>query len=204
MLETIAQDVRHGIRMLVKNAGTSLIAVLSIAIGVGANTAMFSIADGLILRPLPVPDAGAAITLRSTTPTGQTMSNVSYPDYVDVRDGVQSFEGLASTAMVAAGLAHDAAQSAQGVLGTAVSANYFDVLRVQPALGRGFTAEEDRVPGRDAVVVLAHETWTERFGADPNIIGRTIRLSGQPFTVVGVAPETFTGTAMFAPASFYV
>jgi predicted permease len=144
------------------------------------------------------------ITLRSTTPTGQTMSNVSYPDYVEVRDGVQSFEGLASTQMVAAGLAHDATQSAQGVLGTAVSANYFDVLRVPPALGRGFTAEEDRVPGRDAVVVLAHETWTERFGADPNIIGRTIRLSGQPFTVVGVAPGTFTGTAMFAPASFYV
>ena len=204
MLETIAQDVRHGIRVLVKNAGTSLIAVLSIAIGVGANTAMFSIADGLIMRPLPVPGADAVITVRTTTPTGQTTMFVSHPDYVDLRDSIRSFDGLAATQMLAAGLSDVASESAQGVLGIAVSANYFDVLRVQPALGRTFTSEEDRVPGRDPVVVLAHETWTQRFGADPGVVGREIRLSGRPFTVVGVAAEAFTGTDMFVPPAFYV
>ena len=204
MFETIAQDVRHGIRMLVKNAGTSLIAVLSIAIGVGANTAMFSIADGLILRPLPVPDADAVITVRTTTPTGQPTMVVSYPDYADLRDGIRSFDGLAATQTLAAGLSQDAAESAQGVLGSAVTANYFEVLRVRPAMGRTFTSEEDRVPGRDAVVVLSHETWTQRFGADPGLVGREIRLSGRPFTVIGVAPEAFTGTDMFVPPAFYV
>ena len=204
MFETIVQDVRHGIRMLVKNAGTSLIAVLSIAIGVGANTAMFSIADGLILRPLPVPDADAVITVRTTTPTGQTTMVVSYPDYADLRDGIRSFDGLAATQTLAAGLSRDAAESAQGVLGSAVTANYFEVLRVRPAMGRTFTSEEDRVPGRDAVVVLSHETWTQRFGADPGLVGREIRLSGRPFTVIGVAPEAFTGTDMFVPPAFYV
>ena len=204
MLETIAQDVRHGIRMLVKNAGMSLIAVLSIAIGVGANTAMFSIADGLVLRPLPVPDADAVITVRTTTPTGQTTNGVSYPDYADLRDSIQSFEGLAATQTLAAGLARDTTGSAQGVLGRAVTANYFDVMHVRPDLGRGFTAEEDRVPGRDAVVVLAHETWTQRFGADPGIVGREVRLSGRPFTVIGVAPQAFTGTDMFVPPAFYI
>ena len=97
MLETVWQDLRHGVRMLAKNPGFSLIAIMSIAIGVGSNAAMFSVADGLILRPLPVPDAHELVTVSATTPTGEVRNTISYPDYADLRDRARSFEGLAAT-----------------------------------------------------------------------------------------------------------
>jgi macrolide transport system ATP-binding/permease protein len=204
MLETVWQDVRHGARMLAKNPGFSLVAIASIAIGVGANAAMFSIADGLILRPLPVPAANELLTLSTTTPTGEARSGISYPDFADLRDRTRSFEGLAATDGIVASLARNRDEAAQGTFGQAVSANFFDLLRVRPALGRGFLPDEDRVPGRDAVTVLAHETWTEQFGSDPAIIGREIRLTGTTFTVIGVAPEGFTGVNHFLSPAFYV
>ena len=136
MLETVWQDLRHGVRMLTKNPGFSLVAVLSIAIGVGANAAMFSVADGLILRPLPVPAASELMTVSATTPTGEVRnSGISYPDYVDIRDRARSFAGLAATRPMIASLARQRDESAQGTLGLAVSANFFDMLRVQPARG---------------------------------------------------------------------
>jgi predicted permease len=204
MLETVWQDVRHGARMLVKNPGFSLIAILSIAIGVGANAAMFSVADGLILRPLPVPDPGGVVTVSGTTPTGDVrVSGVSFPDYADLRDRARSFEALAATRGVAASLGRDRNEPAQGTFGLAVSANFFDVLHIRPALGRAFLPDEDRVIGRDAVVVLAYETWTEQFGADPGIVGRQVRLTGETFTVIGVAPEGFNGTSHYQRHAFY-
>src|SRR5687768_8500673 len=205
MLDTIWQDVRHGIRMLAKNPGFSLVAILSIAIGVGANTAMFSVADGLILRPLQLPDAGGLVTISATTPTGEVRpGSTSYPDYVELRDRARSFDGLAATRGLLAGVGRQRDQSAQGAFGLAVSANFFDVLRVQPALGRGFLPDEGRVVGRDAVVVLAHDTWTEQFGSDPGLVDQQVRLTGQPFTVVGIAPEGFTGAEFFFTPAFYV
>ena len=205
MLETVWQDLRQGTRMLVKNPGFSLVAILSIAIGVGANAAMFSVADGLILRPLPVPDANELVTVSATTPTGEVRSNViSYPDYADLRDRARSFEGLAATRGVSASIALRRDESTRGTYGLAVSSNFFDVLRVRPALGRTFVPEEDRIAGRDAVVVLAHETWTQQFDADPGIVGREIRLTGTVFTVIGVAPDGFTGPDHFLPPAFYV
>jgi MacB-like periplasmic core domain len=106
MFETVWQDLQHGARMLAKNPGFSLIAVMSIAIGVGANAAMFSVADGLILRPLPVPAASELFTVSATMPTGEVRnSGISYPDYVDIRSRVRSFQGLAATRFVTAGLA---------------------------------------------------------------------------------------------------
>jgi predicted permease len=205
MLETVWQDLRHGARMLAKNPGFSLIAIMSIAIGVGANAAMFSVADGLILRPLPVPDAHELVTVSATTPTGEVRNTISYPDYADLRDRARSFEGLAATRGVVASFARHRDESAQGKYGLAVSANLFDVLHVRPALGRTFVPDEDRVAGRDAVVMLAHETWTQQFGSDPDIVGRQIRLTGEPFTVIGVAPEGFIGTGVYTPVTaFYV
>jgi hypothetical protein len=204
MLETIWQDIRHGARMLAKNPGFSLTAILSIAIGVGANAAMFSVADGLIFRPLPIPDASGLMDVIGTTPTGEDRNiELSYPDYADLRDRAQSFEGLAALDGMIAGLSLRRDEPAQGTFGQAVSANFFDLLHVRPALGRWFVADEDRV-GRDAVVVLAYETWREQFGADSAIVGREIRLSGQAFTVVGVAPEGFTGADHFVTPAFYV
>ncbi len=205
MLETIWQDVRHGARMLAKNPGFSLVAVLSIAIGVGANTAMFSVADGLILRPLQIPDANGLVSVSGITPTGEVRNGgTSYPDYADLRDRARSFDGLAASDGLVAGLARDRDQSAQGRFGLAVSANFFDVLRVQPALGRAFLATEEAVSGREAVVVLGHDTWIDQFGGDPAIVGQTVRLTGQAFVVIGVAPEGFKGAEFFLTPAFYV
>jgi predicted permease len=205
MVETVWQDLRHGARMLAKNPGFSLIAIMSIAIGVGANAAMFSIADGLILRPLAVPAASELITLSATTPAGEVRnSGISYPDYLDIRNRARSFQGLAATRFVTASLATRRDESVHSTVGVAVSANLFDVLRVQSVMGRTFVPNEDRVTGRDAVVVLSHETWTEQFGADPAIVGREIRLTGVPFTVIGITPQGFTGLNILQPVAFYV
>jgi predicted permease len=204
MLETVWQDVRHGARMLVKSPGFSLVAILSIAIGVGANAAMFSVADGLILRPLPIPDANELVIVSATTPAGELRSAISYPDFADLRDRTHRFDGVAAIDGVVASLARHRDEPAQGTFGQAVSANFFDLLRIRLALGRGFLPEEDRIAGRDAVVVLAHETWTGQFGADPAIVGREIRLTGHAFTVIGVAPAGFTGADHYVSPAFYV
>jgi predicted permease len=205
-LERLWQDIRHGARMLAKNPGFTLTAVLSIAIGVGANAAMFSVADGLILRPLAVPDPGGLVVVGTTTPDGTVRyGGISYPDYADLRDRVRSFDGLAANRLIVASLTRSRDEIARGTMGMAVSANFFDVLRVRPALGRTFLPGEERVTGADAaVVVLAHATWTERFGANPAIVGSQIRISGTPFTVVGVAPERFSGTSLYLAPAYYV
>jgi predicted permease len=205
MLETIWQDLRHGARMLTKNPGFSLIAIMSIALGVGANAAMFSIADGMILRPLPVPAASELIWVRATTPAGEgRTAGVSYPDYRDIQSRARTFSDLAATRFVTASLARQLDEPVQSSFGLAVSANLFDVLGVRPAMGRTFLADEDRVVGRNAVVILSHESWTNRFGADPAIVGREIRLTGEPFTVIGVTSKEFTGLNILQPVDFYV
>jgi macrolide transport system ATP-binding/permease protein len=209
MIEGIVQDLRHGARMLAKNPGFTLIAILSIAIGVGANSAMFSLADGLVLRPLPVPRADQVVSISAVAPRASEVfflanNRISYRDYVDLRDRVQSFGGLTAYTVTFASFATGRDQVAQSKLGLAVSGNFFDVLELQPALGRGFRADEDQVSGRDAVVVLAYDTWAQQFGSDPGVIGRQVRLGGLDFTVVGVAPETFTGMHLVLPPAFMI
>jgi hypothetical protein len=138
-------------------------------------------------------------------PTGEIRnSGISYPDYVDIRSRARSFQGLAATRFVTASLATRRDESVHSTFGLAVSANLFDVLRVQPVVGRTFVPDEDRVIGRNAVVVLSHEAWTEQFGADPAIVGREIRLTGVPFTVIGITPQGFTGLDILQPVAFYV
>ena len=209
MIEGIVQDLRHGARMLVKNPGFTLIAIASIAIGVGANAAMFSLADGLVLRPLPVPRADQVVSVSATAPRASETfflnnNRLSYLDYVDLRDRAQTFAGLAAYNVTFASFATGRDQIAQSKLGLAVSGNFFDVLELQPALGRAIRPDEDIVPGRDAVVVLAYDTWAEQFGSDPGVIGRQIRLGGLDFTVVGVAPQTFTGMHLVLPPAFII
>jgi macrolide transport system ATP-binding/permease protein len=209
MIEGIVQDLRHGARMLVKNPGFTLIAIASIAIGVGANAAMFSLADGLVLRPLPVPRADQVVSVSATAPRANETfflpsNRLSHLDYTDLRDRAQSFSGLAAYTLSFASFAAGRDQAAQSKLGLAVSGNFFDVLELQPALGRAIRPDEDRVPGRDAVVVLAYSTWAEQFGSDPGIVGRQVRLGGLDFTVVGVAPESFTGMHLVLPPAFII
>jgi predicted permease len=209
MIDGFFQDLKHGARMLVKNPGFTLIAVASIAIGVGVNAAMFSMADGLVLRPLPVPRANDVVSVGSIAPRADEtffLSNnrLSYLDYVDVRDRAQSFSGLAAYTVTFASFAAGRDQVAQSKLGLAVSGNFFDVLELQPALGRAIRPDEDQVPGRDAVVVLAYDTWAEQFGSDPGIVGRQVRLGGLDFTIVGVAPKNFTGMHLVLPPAFLI
>jgi len=199
------QDVRFGARMLARNPGFTCIAVLSLAIGVGANSAMFSVADGLIFRPLPVPDAESLVVVSGRAPDGEIrMASVSVPDFRDLRERARSLDGLLATQGLEVALGGRPGQPATSRFGLAVSGNFFDLLRVPAGLGRTFAADEDQVAGRHAVVVLSHDTWTQQFGADPAIVGRTIRLGPREFTAIGVAAPGFTGLDNFIQPAFYV
>ena len=205
MANGLLQDLKHAARMLFKNPGFALVAILSIAVGVGANAAMFSLADALVLRPLAVPQPGGIITV-SAVPPVQGLRNpaMSYRDYVDVRQGTRSFERLAAYQLVPVGFASAQDELAQRRVGVASSENLLDTSGVTPQLGRWFRADENTVVGRSPVVVLAHDTWTEQFGADTNIIDRHLFLSGIDFTVIGVAPEGFLGLDPYVRPAFYV
>ncbi len=196
------QTLRFASRMLRKNPGFTLIAVCSLAIGIGATAAMFSWADTLLLRPLPVPKPSGIVNVRSSSPS-DPLNSVSYRDYVDFRDRNRSFDGLLAYSLAPFGLSEKPGASTHLKYGLFVSGNFFRVLGIEPALGRRFRADEDKVPGRDAVVVLSHDLWSSQFGNDPSVIGRKLRLNGVEFTVVGVAPEHFTGVDQyFRPALF--
>jgi predicted permease len=204
----VFNDLKHGVRMLLKNPGFTIVAVLSIAIGVGANAAMFSVADGLVLRPLEVPRPNDVVGINGIAPrTGETfVANrlFSHPDYVDLRQQARRFTGVLAYSVVITSFATQPNEPAQSKLGFAVSGNFFDVLELRPALGRFFLPDEDRVPGRDAVIVLAHATWADQFGSDPTVIDRRIRLGGLDFTVIGVAPADFSGMRLALPPAYYV
>jgi predicted permease len=206
-MERLWQDVRYGCRMLAASPGFAAIAILSLAIGIGANCAIFSIADGLLLRPLPVARPGEIFTVSSTQAIealGMSSNLSSYPDYVDIRDRSKSFDGLAAFTYVAVGFAPDSKATPKLKMGMLASGNLFSVMGVEPVLGRAFRPDEDQVPGRDAVVVLGSATWEQEFGSEPSVLGRTIRLNGRPFTVIGVAPSTFTGLDQYVRAAFFV
>jgi predicted permease len=202
------QDLRHGARMLVKNPGFAVIAVVSIAIGVGANAAMFSLADGLVLRPLRVPRSSEIVAVTATAPrVGAAFiggGGLSRPDYLDLRDRARSFNGLLAYSTMVTGFATRQDEPPQSTLGLAVSGNFFDVLALRPALGRFFLPHEDQVAGRDAVMVIAYDVWTNRFGADPMILGRHVSLGGMDFEIVGVAPERFEGMHLAVHPVYYV
>lgn len=206
-LERLWQDIRYGCRVLASSPAFTAVAVLSLAIGIGANCAIFSFADGLLLRPLPVPRPGEVLTVGSTTAIeafGASDLEASYPEYVDIRDQSKSFDGLVAFTYSTAGFAGRAGASPRLKMGILASGNLFTAMDVAPALGRAFGPDEDRVPGRDAVVVLGHTLWEQEFASDPAIVGRRIDLDGHPFTVIGVAPAEFTGLDGFVRADFFV
>jgi predicted permease len=203
--ERLWQDLLYGLRMLTKNPGFTTAAVLSLAIGVGANCAMFSLADGLLLRPLPVPRPAEVLTVGSFLSLGSAdVLNMSYPDYRDVRDRSTSFEALAiyDGTRVRFALSRDA--GAELGYAALVTESFFAAMLVQPELGRVFHPEEDLVPGRDAVVVLSHRFWEQQFAADPSVLGRTIAINGIDFSIVGVMPDEFTGADRWIQPEFYL
>jgi len=202
-LETLLQDLRYAVRMLRRNPGFTLVAVFSLAIGIGVNSAMFSLADALLLRPLSVSRPNEVVTVSGVTPSGPSTS-ISYRDYIDFRDRSKSFDGLVAYTLANFGFSARPGDLAQMKVGFLVSGNLFRAMGVEPELGRAFRPEEDQVLGRDAVVVLGHDFWEKELGADPSFVGRKVRLSGIEFTVIGVAPERFTGMDQYMRPAMFV
>jgi predicted permease len=194
-MQTLWQDLRYGARMLLKKPGFTLIAVITLALGIGANTAVFTWLKALLLQPLPgVAESRRLVILHSTlTRSDNEIISVSYPDYKDYRDRNEVFSGLAASNIDIFNLL-DGAGRPERVWGSFVSSNFFDVLGVRAALGRTFAPDEDRTPGTHPVVVISHRLWQRRFAADPALIGKTIRLNQRDFTVIGVAPAGFNGS----------
>jgi predicted permease len=189
-MNTLRQDLRYAIRMLAKNPGFTLIAVLTLALGIGANTVVFSVLNALLLRPLAVDRPNELAFLESQNGPSQ-----SFPNYKDLRDRNRTLAGLIGYRIAPVELeTHDRADRIWGYLATG---NYFDVLGVQPVLGRFFKQSDDLHPGESPYAVLSYNAWQSRFGADPAIVGKTIRINRQPFTVLGVAPRDFHGTEIF-------
>ena len=198
-------SVKHAFRVLRKDPGFTVIAVFSLAIGIGATSAMFSFADALLLRPLPVmkPDGVVAVTTSGSSAFGSNTA-VSYPDYVDLRDRSRSFDGLIAASYGQFGFSPNPQALPRMKFGLFVSGNLFHVLGVEPSLGRGFRSDEDQAEGRDAVVVLGHDFWVSQYNASPSVLGSHIRLSGIEYTVIGVAPEHFTGIDQYLRPALFV
>ena len=197
-METLLHDVRYGSRQLVKHPVFTILAVVSLALGIGANTAIFSLVNTVLLRPLPVKEPSQLIEVYGSLNNGADFSIQSYLNYKDYRDRNDVFSGLFVYRIVVASLSHSG--SNERVWGYLASGNYFEVLGVKPILGRSFLAEEDQTPGSHPVVVLSYTCWQKRFAAEPAIVGRTILLNNHTFTVIGVAPKGFIGTEVaYAP-----
>jgi macrolide transport system ATP-binding/permease protein len=197
-------DTQYAIRSLRRTSGLTAFVVITLALGIGMTAGTFSMVDALIFRPYPVPHPGGVVTLVSTT-SDSSYEDFSYREYLDIRGKTKSFDGvIANVNMEAVGFSAEPGATPRVRGGMMVSGNYFRVLGVEPPLGRGFREDEDRVPGRNAVVVLGPEFWRREFASDPSVLGRTVRLNGQEFTVIGVAPETFPGMQIFDRPDFYM
>ena len=199
------KDLLFAFRLLAKSPGFVIVAVCSLAIGIGANSAIYSFADQLLLRPLPVADPSRIVAVHAigSGPFGGN-TNISYPDYADLRDRNRTFDGLVGTTYTHLGFAPDRDSQPRMKWSMFVTGNFFDVMGIKPVLGRGFRHDEDLVAGRDPVVVISNDLWTGEFQADPSILGRKIWINGLQFTIIGVAPETFHGldalkAAMYVP-----
>src|SRR5215207_10519531 len=199
-MKTLWQDVRYGARALWKSPGFTLVAALSIALGIGANTAIFSLVNATLLRRLPVPEPERLAYVFSGVPGGP-YSTASYPDYVDFRDRNEVFQGLAARGGISASLG--VGDQADLVAGSIVTGNYFEVLGVPAARGRTITPEDDRTPGAHPVVVLSHGCWQRRFGG-AEVVGREVGLNGQSFNVIGVLPAEYTGVEQGRADDIYV
>ncbi|MEJ7810530.1 MAG: ABC transporter permease [Gemmatimonadaceae bacterium] len=202
-MQVILQDLRYGLRALARSRGFTAVAVLTLALGIGGNTAVFSLVNAALLRPAPVVrDAGSLVWISNVWRDVGRLTEVSYPTYQDLRAGTRSFSSMAAYATTSFSIrAGDEPYRADGQL---VSANYFTVLGVTPALGRSFLAEEDSAPGTHPVAVISHRLWQDRFAGDAGIVGRAVTINGQPFTIVGVAPARFFGMELPKPADLWL
>ena len=183
-------DLRFAFRQLLKSPGFSAVALLTLALGIGVNSALFNVVNSILFRPPGYADPETLVDVYETAP-GFRYATTSYPNYLDVRDQNRSFSGLALYQLQSFGFSRGG--ESRSLWAEVVSGNYFEVLGVSTRLGRGFDARQDDVVGAAPVVVLSHAFWEREFGADPRVLGTSIRLNGVPFEVIGVAPPSFRG-----------
>jgi predicted permease len=198
LVETLVQDLRFGWRMMRRNPGFTVVTVVTLAVGIAANAVVFSVLNALVLRPIDLPEAQNLYLVEY----GKQHFEQSYPDYVDVRDRSRGFEGVIAFRITAAGL--DNGHGATEAWLYEASGNYFDVLRIRPYLGRFFHTSDEHGPDSAPYVVLSYAYWQSHYQGDPGVVGRTVQLNKSPFTVIGVAPPQFRGTALFFAADLWV
>jgi predicted permease len=192
-MTTLWQDLRYGLRVLAKSPGFTLVSILTLALGIGANTAIFTVVYGVLLRPLPFPDPDRIVQLAESYKQLTDEMDLDSRELKRLQDYKEPFEHIAGYTSVGYNLA--AGNGAEHLRGMPVAASYFSVLGVQPALGRDFTEEDDRGKGQ-RVAIISHTLWARRFGADPAQIGQKILLNGDPYTLVGVMPRGFSPVAV--------
>jgi predicted permease len=193
MMRSLLQDLRYGVRVLFKSPGFTAMTVLTLALGIGANATIFSLVNAVLLRPLPVADSQQVMSVYATRPDGTRSARFSYADYKDYRDRNDVFSGLVAANLTPITLG--TGEQSEPVLGETVSGNYFQILGVRMAFGRAFLPEEER-RGDERVVVVSHDFWRRRFGSAQDLLGQTLHLNGDQFTVVGIADKEFTGTSL--------
>jgi len=204
-MDTVIQDLKFGARLLVKSPGFTAIAALSLALGIGANTTIFTLVNAVLLNPLPVEDPAQLVSVFATDERNQDAAGFGFlqlspANFRDLRDKNTVFSGMTAYQAIPLSISGGTGEPQQ-IFGEIATGNYFSVLGTRPLLGRGFLPDEDATPGAKLVCVLGYGEWQKRFGGDRSIIGRDIDLNGQKFTVVGVMPQNFEGTnAIGAPA----
>jgi predicted permease len=197
-IESLMRDARHAARMLRRTPLFTVAAITMLALGIGANTTVFTFVENILLRSLPVHDPQQLVVLN----WGE-MTNMSYPNYADFRDRNTVFSNLIAYRFNPASFSLQARENFR-VWGYEASGNYFETLGIQPLLGRFFGPAEDDKPGANAVVVISHRYWTSRFNADPGVVGRVVKINGYPFTIIGVAPPSFSGTELILAGDYWV
>jgi predicted permease len=198
LIENFVRDVRFAVRMLRKSPGFTAVAVVTLAMAIGANAVVFGVMDVLILHPLNVRQADSLYGTEYGVDTGFQ----SYPNYVDLRDRNKSFDGLAAFTFAFVGL--DTGENPSRATGYATSGNYFDVLRIEPYLGRFFHSSDEHGPNSAPYLVLSYAYWHSRFQDDRGVLGRAVRMNKHPFTIIGVAPPEFRGTVSFVSPDFFM
>ncbi|MGH9880737.1 MAG: ABC transporter permease, partial [Pyrinomonadaceae bacterium] len=207
-METLFKDIRYGVRSLLKRPGFTTVVLVTLALGIGVNTAIFSAVNDLVLRPVVAdkPEQLAHVFFGSTD-EARVYDDISWPNYVDLREQNRSFSGLLGFQFTGVSLSTNAGRSdverADIVYGEMVSGNYFETLGLTPVKGRAFSSEEGNVPNKHPVVVLSHSLWQRRFGGDQFLVGKSVYLNGHPFTVIGIAPSVFKGLKFPLASDFW-
>jgi predicted permease len=200
-MDTLLQDLRYALRMLARNPGFAVVVILTLALGVGVNTAFFSVANFVVLRPLPVKDPGQLVVLAMREKATSEILDVSYPDFLDYRQQTSAFSDMLAYKLGFDGFATD--NRADHIISSYVTGNYFSMLGIQPAIGRLFEPGEGWTPGTAPVMVLGYSYWQRRFGGDPGVVGKKALLDGKPVTIIGVTQKQFSGAYYFLEMDAY-